>query len=68
MKGTIITTYPGFGTLPLAIKLLLLTSENYSFDLRTSISTDPQADGGATVTFTIPMPKAAWAPNLWSVN
>lgn len=68
MKGTLITTYPGFGTLPLAIKLLLLTSENYSFDLKTPTSADPHAGGGATVTFTLPMPKTEWVPNLWSVN
>jgi hypothetical protein len=66
MKGSITATYPEFGTLPLTIKLLLLTSENFLFDL-TTVSADSQEYGGATVTFTAPKPPT-FAPNPWSLN
>jgi hypothetical protein len=67
MKGSITATYPEFGALPLTIKLLLLTSENFFFDLRTAAA-DPQERCAATVSFTVSKPQLAFALNPWSLN
>ncbi len=67
MKGSITATYPEFGMLPLAIKLLLLTSENFFFDLR-RVEADPQVYGGATVKFTLSKSPPTFVLNPWSLN
>jgi len=66
MKKSIIVTYPDFGSLPNAIKQLLLTSESFFFeDLRTA-SMGNRGGGLAVVTFTVakPQPQPRQEPKL----